>query len=162
MKKTLTLKNHRILSDLGLTPCKALQRDVLFWLALVAGIVVVLLLRLFMPETPGTGGSQSLFVLFNVLVWYPLLEELFFRGVIQGQLLHTRWARSTFAWFSYANWVSSLLFVAFHFIYHPPLWALSVMAPSLVFGYFRDKYTSILPGLLLHIVYNLEYVIILS
>ena len=58
---------------------------------------------------------------------------------------------------SVANIVTSLLFTALHFIDHPPLWALLVLFPSLVFGYSKDRYVSLGAPVLLHVVYNSAY-----
>ncbi|MFO7592610.1 MAG: JDVT-CTERM system glutamic-type intramembrane protease, partial [Pseudomonadota bacterium] len=62
--------------------------------------------------------------------------------------------------FSLANVLTSLLFATLHLFTHAPLWALSVIAPSLVFGWFWDRYRSILPGTLLHCSYNLSYFLV--
>jgi len=39
-------------------------------------------------------------------------------------------------------------------VYQPFFWALAAFVPSMLFGYFRDRYACIYPALALHIVYN--------
>ncbi|PLX85488.1 MAG: CPBP family intramembrane metalloprotease [Desulfuromonas sp.] len=88
---------------------------------------------------------------------YPVLEEAAFRGLIQGELVKRPFGRRTLLSLSGANWAASALFVAAHFLYHSPLWALAVLGPSLLFGHFRDRYDSIRPGAVLHVLYNTGY-----
>lgn len=90
-------------------------------------------------------------------VVYPVLEELAFRGALQGSLYHSQWGRAAMGPLTHANLLTSLLFACFHFIAHPALWAILVIFPSLLFGYFRDKYQSVLPAILLHVFYNMGY-----
>jgi membrane protease YdiL (CAAX protease family) len=44
--------------------------------------------------------------------------------------------------------------VAAHALTHPPEWAAAMLFPSLVFGYFRDRYRSVVPAAALHVFYN--------
>lgn len=91
------------------------------------------------------------------LVWvalvYPVLEEIVFRGLIQPALLAPtrglRWGPITLA-----NGLTSVLFAAMHLLNHPPWHAALVLLPALLFGLFRDRSGSILPGLLLHVSWN--------
>ncbi len=95
------------------------------------------------------------------LVWlalfYPLLEEWLFRGVLQTRLRAWRTACRQWLGVSLANVAVSLLFVACHALTQPWSWALAVGAPSLLFGWFRDRHGSILPGVILHCFYNFSY-----
>jgi membrane protease YdiL (CAAX protease family) len=59
---------------------------------------------------------------------------------------------------SLANWVTSLCFAASHLMWHSGLQALTVVVPSLVFGYFRDRYGRITPSVALHVFYNAGFV----
>lgn len=94
---------------------------------------------------------------FWLVLAYPLLEEIVFRGAVQGGLLRLKLGRTGIAGFSLANLFTSLIFAGLHLFHHPALWALLVIAPSLVFGYFREKYGSLLPSITLHVFYNLGY-----
>jgi len=96
-------------------------------------------------------------LLFSFIIWQPIIEEMLFRGIIQGQLIKNNWAKLNYYGFSLANVITSLLFMSMHFINHSAFWAVSVILPSLVFGYFRDKYSQIYPALILHSSYNAFY-----
>lgn len=83
----------------------------------------------------------------------PLLEELVFRGIVQGELL--RWTRGRMAGpLTRANLATTVLFVAAHLLAQPPAWALAVAAPSLVLGHVRDRLRSVWPAVVLHAIYN--------
>lgn len=87
----------------------------------------------------------------------PLLEELVFRGVLQGLTLETlarqgrplRWGPLTLA-----NVLVSLAFVLLHLRAQPLAWALAVLGPSLLLGWLRERYASVWPCVLVHAVYN--------
>lgn len=83
----------------------------------------------------------------------PLAEELVFRGVLQGQLLRLSAARRLGP-VTLANLGTTAGFVALHFLAQPPLWALSVALPSLVFGHLRERFASVLPAVIVHATYN--------
>ena len=92
--------------------------------------------------------------LFFLIIFYPVVEELAFRGVIQEFIASKTKQYPSFFYLSLANIVTSLLFVAMHFVHHTPLWALLVFVPSLIFGYFKDQYKYIVPSIFLHMFYN--------
>lgn len=85
---------------------------------------------------------------------YPLLEEIAFRGALQGWLLTRTWARTARYGVTLANIVTSAAFTALHFFSHPALWAAAVFVPSLVFGFFRDRHRGIATPIALHVFYN--------
>ncbi|HFC53432.1 MAG TPA: JDVT-CTERM system CAAX-type protease [Gammaproteobacteria bacterium] len=133
-------------------------RDGWFHAALAAGAVVWLLLYLlYLPQPSWQGLVENAGRLLLLCVVYPVVEELAFRGWLQGWLRRFAAARRSLGGVSGANLLTSLLFVAAHFLYHPPAWAAAVFVPSLVFGWFRDRYQSVVPGILLHIIYNSGY-----
>jgi uncharacterized protein len=99
---------------------------------------------------------MSLQQLLSVILLYPILEELAFRGWLQETLLTKGFQKQKFG-FSQANLFTSILFVSLHFFNHSLLWATAVFFPSLVFGFFRDRHNSVLPSILLHIYYNAGY-----
>lgn len=84
---------------------------------------------------------------------YPVLEEVAFRGLLQ-ELVRERVSGAGFGPLSHANLISSAVFTALHFIYHPPVWAALVLFPSLVFGYFKDRTRSLAAPVILHVFYN--------
>jgi len=93
----------------------------------------------------------------SLALLYPIVEELVFRGALQSTLYRYPWARYPLGPISFANLITSLIFAGFHFFYHAPLWAALVFLPSLLFGYFRDKYQGVWPAIVLHVFYNAGY-----
>lgn len=88
---------------------------------------------------------------------YPLFEELVFRGLLQEWLYRKPWGARGTGPLSWANWVTTGAFVLAHVFYHSPSWAAAVIFPSLVFGYFRDRYQRVTPAIVLHAFYNAGY-----
>jgi len=86
-----------------------------------------------------------------------LVEELVFRLLLQGEMHRLLGKASPLPGLSLANAATSGVFAAVHLVNHPPLWALSVFFPSLVFGWARDRYRSVLPPIVLHLGYNILY-----
>lgn len=86
----------------------------------------------------------------------PVLEELVFRGIVQGELLQWTGARKAGP-VTQANLWTSLAFTVAHFLVQPPAWALAVAIPSLVFGHLRDRLRSAWPAVVLHGLYNLGF-----
>jgi len=121
-----------------------------FVLALVAGTAVAVLLGSLTGEDPGPVWPT----LVSLILWQPLIEELLFRGVLQGEL--RRFPRLRTGWFgvSPANCLAALAFATVHLINHPPLWAAATVVPGLVFGWSRDRSGSVLPAMLLHAAFN--------
>ena len=92
--------------------------------------------------------------LFFLILFYPVIEELAFRGVIQEFIASKTKQFRPFLFITVANLVTSLLFVAMHFVHHSPTWALLVFVPSLIFGYFKEQYGDIRASIILHMFYN--------
>jgi hypothetical protein len=124
-----------------------------FGLAMLAGVVFWSALLLFGK----TGPAFGLAALLSLILLQPVVEELLFRGLLQGWLRRVSWLRNGWCGITGANLAVSLLFTAFHFIDHPPLWASGVLLPSLLFGYFRDRHDSVYPAIALHVFYNGGY-----
>ncbi|MDX8405977.1 MAG: JDVT-CTERM system glutamic-type intramembrane protease [Mariprofundus sp.] len=88
----------------------------------------------------------------------PVVEEIVFRGLIQGWCINRGWGGKSVAGITLANISTSILFTALHLLSHTPLMALLVLVPSLLFGYFRDRYAGwLLPSIALHCFYNSGY-----
>ncbi|HSV51760.1 MAG TPA: JDVT-CTERM system glutamic-type intramembrane protease [Burkholderiaceae bacterium] len=104
----------------------------------------------------GTARSGDLATVLMVVVLYPVLEELSFRGLLQGWLLQRLGGRHWSAsWrISLPNLLTSLAFAAAHLPTQPIAWAAATLAPSLLFGFLRERYDSLLPPMALHIYYN--------
>ncbi len=94
----------------------------------------------------------------SVVFLYPVLEEVAFRGALQGSLRQGLGTLGPWPGLSLANILTSIVFVLLHLLYHPPLWALAVLIPSLLFGYFRDRFDgapdALLAPIALHAWYN--------
>ncbi|RZI43422.1 JDVT-CTERM system CAAX-type protease [Herbaspirillum sp. HC18] len=133
-----------------------LARDRQFQLALGAAPLTLLLMTWMWPAWSAAIRPDVALVLSMVLA-QPLLEELLFRGVIQGQLASTPWGQRRLAGLSAANCLATTLFALAHLPHHSSLWAAGVIAPSLVFGHFRDRYGNVYPAILLHAFYNACY-----
>ncbi|TCV83409.1 JDVT-CTERM system glutamic-type intramembrane protease MrtJ [Sulfurirhabdus autotrophica] len=147
-----------VLADAGLTGYRPFFRDIQFLLALLVGVFVWFEMWFLSSNLLPVFLVQNSFIFFlSVVLWQPFLEELLFRGVVQGQFRLHNWGKEKRWGITRANLFASLLFVLVHFIYHSPLWAIAVFFPSLVFGYFRDKYGSIYAALALHVFYNAGY-----
>ncbi len=103
--------------------------------------------------------SPGLFLLLVML--YPVLEEMVFRGLIQGELMRKTVFKQQYQGITLANVLTSSLFVTAHLFTHPVGMAVLVFLPSLIFGYFRDRFDGwLLPAMLLHGYYNLGYFLI--
>ena len=102
----------------------------------------------------GTARSRELAAVLAVIVLYPVLEELSFRGLLQGWLLQRlpRWRRP---WgISLPNLLTSLAFGAAHLPTQSVGWAAATLMPSLLFGHLRERHDSVWPPTALHIYYN--------
>lgn len=131
-------------------------KDSIFVFLLIAPLPVWLWLYI----TKGVTGITNLSVLLSLVLLFPIIEEILFRGFIQPFLakrLHQRWSI-----FSLANVLSSILFVLAHFINHPPVCALAVLIPSLVFGYIQERTNNLAAPILLHCTYNAGFFLVLG
>ncbi len=137
---------------------KQLMTDKLFVLALLAGLVFWWLNKAF-AISPLLDNPSWLFLFLSCLL-YPVLEELTFRGVLQGALLRCAWATVTRLGLTQANWVCSFIFALFHLYSQNIIWSAAVFIPSLLFGFFRDKYKSTVPGIILHCIFNTGFFLI--
>ena len=139
--------------EAGLTRPRKGSLDGTFVTVLLVGAVVggVLGSRSAQPD------SATPMMLVSLLLWQPLIEELLFRGVLQGALLRSITGARKVAGLSIANIVTSLAFVAIHFAQHPWLWAIGVIVPSLLFGHYRERAGSVAPSILMHVIFNAAF-----
>lgn len=111
----------------------------------------------------GVARWYSVDSLLAVALLYPVLEEICFRGLLQGWLMQHIGNRPAALWIlSWPNVLTSLAFVAAHLPTQPVGWAAATLLPSLVFGFFRERYDSVLPSILLHIYYNTGLILVAS
>lgn len=149
-----------VLADIGLSSCPPFLKDRLFQLALFAAVIVWTGLWFTVIPTFSADQVSVLRLVALTVLWYPLVEEILFRGIIQKFFADKSWGNKPIAGLSIANWLTSLLFVLAHFWYQPAMWAVSVFIPSLAYGFFRDRYASIYPSIVLHSFYNGGFVYI--
>ncbi|WJW74425.1 JDVT-CTERM system glutamic-type intramembrane protease [Thiohalobacter sp. IOR34] len=134
------------------------RRDPLLWLAFAAGPLVWL--GLYLYARPQADWLWPLHRPQDALLLglvYPLLEELIFRGWLQGELLRRSFGQRPVLGLSVANLLTSLLFSLLHLVNHPPAAAAAVLLPSLVFGHFRERDGRLRIPIALHAYYNLGY-----
>lgn len=124
-------------------------------LALLAALPVLIGLGWF------AGGAMR--VPMNLWAWaslvlvQPLLEELVFRGVLQGQalaLLTSQGQPRRLGPVTLANALVTVAFVLLHLRAQPLAWALAVAVPSLVLGHLRERFASVWPAVGAHAFYN--------
>lgn len=146
-----------IARQLGLDRCPPFYRDTLFLIALLAGGLFWLGLWLFSSIQPLKVSEIWSWVFLSLVLWQPVLEELLFRGLLQGLLGRQPWGQLALGGVTVANGITTLLFMLGHWWSHPPPWAIAVVVPSLIFGYFRDRFGSVYPAIVLHSFYNAGY-----
>jgi len=135
-----------------------MSRDSHFaWAIGIAPVVWLLGYVVFTPDPDWAWPLQHPRDLIVLVILYPCVEELLFRGLLQGWLLERANLQRHWQGLTLANLVTSGIFTALHFIAHPPLAAAAVLLPSLVFGYFRDRYGRLHAPILLHVYYNFGY-----
>jgi len=139
---------------------RALARDSHFRAALAAGPLCWLALGLVgLPLADGRPATATL--LYGVVI-APLLEEIVFRGALQGRLLGVPALARRRSGLSGANALASLAFAAAHLWSQPPLWAAAVFVPSLVFGHLYERHASILPAFATHAFYNAGFIVLFA
>jgi hypothetical protein len=131
-------------------------RDPHFVIAVLAAVPVWFAIGLMARDYMQVAFTTAALVSF--LVIQPVVEELAFRGALQGFLLQRGGSRRIGP-VSFANLATTAAFVALHFTAQPPVWALAVVVPSLVFGHLRERLASVLPAIALHSIYNAGFAV---
>ena len=134
-------------------------KDKTYWAALIAAPLFYLIYGVFFYDgalflVSFIENKRQLILL---ILLYPIIEELAFRGFIQSQMNNVLGKQPLVFSISLPNVITSLLFSLIHLISHHPIWTILIFFPSLVFGFFRDKYGSTKPSIGLHVVYNAGY-----
>lgn len=96
----------------------------------------------------------------SLVLVQPLLEELVFRGLLQGQALRlivAHGAPRLLGPVTMANVLVTVGFVALHLRAQPLAWALAVAGPSLVLGHLRERTGSVWPPVFVHAFYNVGF-----
>ncbi len=123
---------------------------------LIIAAVAPLLLSPWLPPWDGTIFAWGLFGAIVFCVSVAVLEEVIFRGGIQGGLLRKAVFNFKLFGLSRANWLTSALFAAAHLWQHPWMLIPGYFVVSLVLGYFRERYKGITVPVVLHVWYNLS------
>lgn len=145
-----------LIQSFGLHFSPSFFRDGQFYLALGAAPLALMALTYLAPGW-NAGMRAEPAVILTLVLWQPVVEELLFRGFIQGRLEQRRWACKQFLFLSVANYCTTLAFVAAHLVHHSIAWALAVAVPSLLFGHFRERHGQVSPSIALHAAYNACY-----
>jgi len=141
----------------GLKAAPGFYRAPIFLSALAIGAAVWVLVPVLTVAQPLPWPQILSLSFFVAVLWQPVVEELLFRGCLQGWFLTHDWGPRSWVGISIANILTSLIFAGAHVAAHTFPWAVSTMFPSLLFGVLRDRFGSILPPQALHIVYNAGY-----
>jgi len=89
---------------------------------------------------------------------YPILEEVVFRGALQGWLRKRDRMLHNWRGLTLANVITSIAFSASHLFWNSMGLSIAVFAPSVIFGFFRDRYDHLHTPIALHIFYNAGFV----
>lgn len=115
-------------------------------LAAVAGVAAWV-------ATWAPAGPLSAQAIVVMCLWAPTVEELFFRGQLQGAL-RARWGAPA------AVVLGAALFGVSHAVVGLSAIGLATMAPALLFGAIRERQRSLLPAVLLHAGANLALLLL--
>lgn len=133
--------------------------DGAFITAVLAGPIFWLVLYLTAVPVPVRTPAATQAIWFMTVIWYPVIEELLFRGLVQGELRRFAWGQRIRLGISGANAAATALFVIWHLVYSPEVATLTVVAPSLVFGYLRDRDDGIYTAIFVHAFYNATFLV---
>ncbi|MDH5229183.1 MAG: JDVT-CTERM system glutamic-type intramembrane protease [Gammaproteobacteria bacterium] len=131
-------------------------------LGLLINIPLLLALSIFsyqhyvLGEAVESIGFLNLVLLVGV---YPLLEEYVFRGLFQTYCLK-KLQGSINPWLSFANLITSVVFACSHLLVNFTLLSVLTFFPSLIYGYYREKYNTIAPCVGLHVSFNCTYLLL--
>jgi membrane protease YdiL (CAAX protease family) len=122
---------------------------------LIAALLAPLLIWPWVPVWNDDVVRAGLIGAAGLAVSASVLEEVLFRGFLQGWLLNQARFKQSLLCFTRANWLTSLAFAAAHSWTHMLLLVPGYFAVGMVLGYFRERYNGILVPVLLHSYYNL-------
>lgn len=143
--------------DLALDRRWAPQADGAAALLVATGLIACLALWRLPGVDPAAAILHGASAWFGAVIMQPLVEEVLFRGLLQGQLLGTRAGARRVGGISAANLGASAAFVAAHFVHHTPGWALATLPPSLALGWLRERRDSTWAPIGVHAAFNLEF-----
>ncbi len=127
---------------------------------LLAAVIAPLLLVWWIPRWDSSILNEGMPGAIVFCISIAVVEEVVFRGGIQGWLLRKEIFKRNYFGLSRANWLTSLLFAAAHIWQHPLALVPGYLAISLVLGHFRERYNGILVPVALHAWYNLALLLL--
>jgi hypothetical protein len=122
---------------------------------LLLALVAPLLVWPWLPGWDRVHLQEGQFSAFALIVFVPIIEEVLFRGFLQGWLLQKKMFRQRLAGISRANGLTSFSFAVAHLWQHALGLIPGYFVVSLLLGHFRERYHGILVPVLLHGYYNL-------
>ena len=134
-------------------------RDPLLGAAFIAAPVFWIAWFLYLDAEPNWEwplASPRQFLLLAII--YPILEEFVFRGALQGWLRKRDSMLHDWRGLTLANVITSAAFSVFHLFRNSVGISIAVFAPSMIFGFFRDRYDHLHTPIALHIFYNAGFV----
>lgn len=141
---------------------KFIWKDKFFWASIILPLIVWVLYVVISQKSPNLYYiKEKQFQLLMFVFVYPIVEEVIFRGLIQDYL-NRKFNHKKNLSISYANIETSILFVLFHLIYQSAVWSLMVFIPSVIFGYFKDKYGKLQLPIFLHCFYNAGFLLFIK
>jgi uncharacterized protein len=128
---------------------------------LLLALIAPLLVWPWVPAGLFSFPENNIFNTVALFTLVPIVEEILFRGFLQGWLLQKIWFGKINAGISRANWFTGIAFASAHLWQHA-LWLMpGYFLVSLLLGHFRERYQGIRVSILLHAYYNLGFVLVM-
>lgn len=129
---------------------------------LLLAVIAPLLIWPWVPAGDYAYAENGFFNTVALFTLVPIVEEIVFRGFLQGWLLQKSWFGKQTAGASRANWFTSIAFATVHLWQHALFLAPGYLMVSLLLGHFRERYHGILVPVLLHGYYNLGLILLVN
>ncbi|GAB2197221.1 hypothetical protein MAH4_11450 [Sessilibacter sp. MAH4] len=128
--------------------------------AVMAALFILGLWCWYLGVIPTFNRLDSLRTVVLAGVFYPICEEIIFRGLIQQELLKLKTLNKNCLPFNarsltLANVITSIVFAFMHVLYFQSVGAFVVVIPSLIFGGCFEVRKKLLLPILVHGIYNL-------
>lgn len=160
--RPLPSRSAHVLTSLGLQHTRPFHQDFVFLLLVALGPMVWLGMIGVLAVQPLPRHAIWSLPFLSVALWQPLVEELLFRGIVQGHVLQSIGRQKRWIGLSLPNVLTSLLFALAHLVGHSLSWSLLAFVPSLCFGFVRDRFRSVYPSITLHAFYNTGYFLLIG